>query len=128
MYQILNDLIVLDLTNVLAGPFCTYHLAMMGANVIKIERPGYGDLSRKLGSDTKLNQNLLGSSFLAQNAGKKSVILDLKNEGDLEKFYKLITKADIVVENFKPGTTKRLKIDYDILSNLNDQIIYCSIS
>ncbi|WP_291490722.1 CaiB/BaiF CoA-transferase family protein [Desulfurella sp.] len=128
MYQILNDLTVLDLTNVLAGPFCTYHLAMMGANVIKIERPKDGDLARKLGASKKLNKKLLGSSFLAQNAGKKSVILDLKNKNDLEKFYKLAKKADIVVENFKPGTIKKLKIDYDILSNLNTQIIYCSIS
>jgi len=128
MYKILDDLTILDLTNVLAGPFCTYQLAMMGANVIKIERPIYGDLSRQLGADHDLNKKLLGTSFLAQNAGKKSVVLNLKEKTDLKKFYRMAKTADIIVENFKPGTAEKLKIDYKTISNFNDKIIYCSIS
>ena len=69
---------VLDLTNVLAGPFCAYQLALLGAEVIKLEMPGTGDLARQLGADTELNAQLMGASFLAQNAGKKSATVDLK--------------------------------------------------
>ena len=71
---------VLDLTNVLSGPFCAYQLAQVGADVIKVELPGTGDLARQLGADEKLNAALMGASFLAQNAGKKSVTVNLKTE------------------------------------------------
>ena len=77
---------VLDLTNVLAGPFCCYQLAQLGADVIKVEVPGSGDLARQLGADAELNQKLMGASFLAQNAGKRSVILNLKNPDGKEVF------------------------------------------
>ena len=69
---------VLDLTNVLAGPFCCYQLAQLGADVIKVEVPGTGDLARQLGADAELNRKLMGASFLAQNAGKRSVTINLR--------------------------------------------------
>ena len=79
MAGLLAGLRVLDLTNVLAGPFCCYQLAQLGAEVIKIETPGTGDLARQLGADPELNRRLMGASFLAQNAGKRSITLNLKN-------------------------------------------------
>ena len=75
---LLQDVRVLDLTNVLAGPFCCYQLAQLGAEVIKIEVPGSGDLARQLGADSELNKRLMGASFLAQNAGKRSLTINLK--------------------------------------------------
>ncbi len=71
---------VLDLTNVLAGPYCCYQLALLGADVVKVEQPGGGDLARQLGASAELNRAHMGASFLAQNAGKRSVALDLKDE------------------------------------------------
>ena len=78
MAGLLADMRVLDLTNVLAGPFCRYQLALLGAEVIKVETPGTGDLARQLGADPELNRRLMGASFLAQNAGKRSITLNLK--------------------------------------------------
>ncbi len=128
MYNILNDIKVLDLTNVLAGPFCTYQLAMLGAEVIKIEKPETGDLARKLGVDEKLNELNMGTSFLAQNANKKSVVMDLKSKKDKDIFYKMSEDADVIVENFKPGVVKKLGVDYENIVKINPNIIYCSIS
>jgi CoA:oxalate CoA-transferase len=84
--QLLEGIRVLDLTNVLAGPFCCYQLAQLGADVIKVEVPGSGDLARQLGADAALNKNLMGPSFLAQNAGKRSVTINLKNSEGKEIF------------------------------------------
>ena len=106
--QIMEGIRVLDLTNVLAGPFATLHLALMGAEVIKIERPGSGDLARKLGTLTELNEQLMGTSFLAQNANKKSVTLNTKSTEGREIFKKLAKNADVLVENFRPGVMQRL--------------------
>ena len=119
---------VLDLTNVLAGPFATLHLALLGAEVIKIERPGSGDLARKLGTLTDLNEQLMGTSFLAQNANKKSVTLNTKTPEGKEIFKELVKDADILVENFRPGVMERLGLSYDILREINPQLIYCAIS
>src|SRR5688572_9370656 len=94
---------VLDLTNVLAGPYCTYHLALLGAEVIKVEQPGRGDLARQLGSDPDLNSALVGTSYLAQNAGKKSVEINLKDPAGKQTFLRMVEDADVVVENFRPG-------------------------
>ncbi len=82
----LNGIRVLDLTNVLAGPYCSYQLMLLGAEVVKVEQPGRGDLARRLGPDPELNQAGVGASFLAQNAGKKSIELDLKDAGDRAAF------------------------------------------
>lgn len=119
---------ILDLTNVLAGPFCCHQLAHLGAEVIKVERPGGGDLARQLGADADLNREHMGVSFLAQNAGKGSVTLDLKNAEDRDKFIALVKEADVLVENFRPGVMARLGLDFDSLKQVNKQLIYCAIS
>jgi len=119
---------VLDLTNVLSGPFATLHLALLGAEVIKIEPPGSGDLARKLGNVPKLNAELMGTSFLAQNANKKSLTLNLKHPKARGIFLQLARDADVVVENFRPGVMKRLGIAYEVLRDLNPRVIYCAIS
>jgi crotonobetainyl-CoA:carnitine CoA-transferase CaiB-like acyl-CoA transferase len=119
---------VLDLTNVLAGPYCSYQLALLGAEVIKIEAPGSGDLARQLGADPELNAIGLGTSFLAQNAGKKSVVVDLKSEEGKLTFAKLVEDADVLVENFRPGVLARLGFPWSRLEQLNPRLVYSAIS
>jgi crotonobetainyl-CoA:carnitine CoA-transferase CaiB-like acyl-CoA transferase len=126
--KLLEGIRVLDLTNVLSGPFATLHLALAGAEVIKIENPADGDLARKLGCVPKYNQMLMGTSFLAQNANKKSITLNLKAQKGKDIFKKLVTTADVVVENFRPDVMTRLGISYDVLNGINQRIIYCAIS
>ena len=126
--KLLSGVRVLDMTNVLAGPFATMHLALLGAEVIKIENPVGGDLARKLGNVPKLNQQLMGTSFLAQNANKKSLTLNLKGDKAKEIFRKLAGTADVLVENFRPGVMDRLGLSYDSLRTLNPRLIYCAIS
>ena len=126
--QILEGVRVLDLTNVLAGPFATLHLALLGAEVIKIERPGSGDLARKLGTLSELNEQLMGTSFLAQNSNKKSVTLNTKTPEGKEIFKKLARDADVLVENFRPGVMDRLGLSYDVLKEINPRLVYCAIS
>src|SRR5690606_20558576 len=110
--QLLSGIRVLDLTNVLAGPYCAYQLALLGADVIKVESPRGGDLARQLGASPELNKAMMGASFLAQNAGKRSVVLDLKDESDRERFLDLVASADALVENFRPGVMQRLGFGY----------------
>ena len=124
----LNGLRILDMTNVLAGPFATLHLALLGAEVIKIENPVGGDLARKLGNVPELNQKLMGTSFLAQNSNKKSFTLNLKGDSAKEIFKKLVKTSDVLVENFRPGVMERLGLSYKILSEINPRLIYCAIS
>ncbi len=126
--KLLDGVRVLDLTNVLAGPFATMHLALAGADVIKIENPEGGDLARKLGSVPRLNQELMGTSFLAQNANKQSLTLNLKLDEARQIFRALAVTADVVVENFRPGVMARLGLGYDTLRELNPRLIYCAIS
>jgi CoA:oxalate CoA-transferase len=126
--KILQGIRVLDLTNVLAGPFATVHLALLGAEVIKIENPVGGDLARKLGNVPELNKKLMGTSFLAQNANKKSFTLNLKEEKAKEIFGKLVKTADVLVENFRPGVMERLGFSYKSLSEINPRLVYCAIS
>jgi formyl-CoA transferase len=126
--KLLENVRVIDLTNVLSGPFCTLHLSLLGAEVIKIENPDGGDLARKLGNVPKLNKELMGTSFLAQNANKKSLTLNLKFDEGKEIFRKLLKSADIVVENFRPGVMKRLGFAYEDICKINPKIIYCAIS
>ena len=124
----LSGIRVLDMTNVLAGPFCCHQLAHMGAEVIKIEAVGRGDLARQLGSDKKLSAAKMGISFLAQNSGKKSLSLDLKSEDGKAIFQRLLATADVLVENFRPGVMARLGQDYERLKQSHPQLIYCAIS
>ncbi|MDA7946455.1 MAG: CoA transferase [Hyphomicrobiaceae bacterium] len=124
----LQGVTVLDLTNVLAGPFCGHQLAHLGADVIKVEMPGRGDLARQLGADTELNEKLMGVSFMAQNAGKRSITLNFKHEKGRGLFRQLVAKADVVIENFRPGVMDRLGLGFDALKQHNDKLIYCAIS
>jgi crotonobetainyl-CoA:carnitine CoA-transferase CaiB-like acyl-CoA transferase len=124
----LTGLHVLDLTSVLAGPYCTYHLALLGAEVVKVELPASGDLARHLGPDPALNEAGLGTSFLAQNAGKRSIELDLKDDVDRVSFVDLIGRSDILVENFRAGVMQRLGFGWERLHALNPRLIYCAIS
>jgi len=113
---------------VLAGPFTTLHLALLGAEVVKIENPKDGDLARKLGVVPSLNDQLMGTSFLAQNSNKKSVTLNTKTPEGKEIFKKLAKTADVLVENFRPDVMNRLGLGYEILSKINPRLIYCAIS
>ncbi len=124
----LDGVRVIDLTNVLAGPLASYQMAMLGAEVIKIEVPGVGDLARKMGGDPKLGKMGMGASYCAANAGKKSLTLNLKNKRGKEVFLRLIKNADVVLENFRPGTMKKLGFDYDSLKKINQTLIYCAVS
>lgn len=119
---------VLDLTNVLAGPFCCHQLAHLGAEVIKVEVPGTGDLARQLGADRELNEALMGVSFLAQNAGKRSITLNLKSEDGKAVFRRLVAGADVVVENFRPGVMQRLGLGFEVLKQSRSDLVYCAIS
>ena len=119
---------ILDLTNVLAGPFCTYQLVNLGAEVIKIETPLKGDLARNLGADPDLNKKGMGISFLAQNSGKQSVTLNLKTDKGKNLFKKLVKNCDAVIENFRPNVMSRLNLDYDVLKKENPDLIYCAIT
>ncbi len=119
---------ILDLTNVLAGPYCCYQLALMGAEVVKVERPGSGDLARVLGADPSRNAAKMGISFLAQNAAKKSVTLNLKSQRGQELLKDLVRGADVLVENFRPGVMERLGLNFQALKLVNPNLIYCAIS
>jgi crotonobetainyl-CoA:carnitine CoA-transferase CaiB-like acyl-CoA transferase len=101
---------------------------MLGAEVIKIEVPGIGDLSRKFGADPELGKKQMGASFFASNAGKKSFTLNLKDEQGREVFLKLVKTADVVIENFRPGTMKKLGLDYESLKQQHPSLIYCAVS
>ncbi|MEX0715195.1 MAG: CoA transferase [Planctomycetaceae bacterium] len=114
---------VLDLTRVLAGPYCTMMLADLGAEVVKIERPDVGDDARHFGPFLPSGES---AYFASVNRGKKSVALDLKTAGDRETFLRLIDRADVLVENFRPGTMDRLDLSSETLRRRNPRLIYAS--
>ncbi|MEO1688825.1 MAG: CoA transferase [Pseudomonadota bacterium] len=124
----LTGIRVLDLTNVLAGPFCCHQLAHLGAEVVKVEAPGRGDLARTLGAHEGLNAAGMGASFLAQNAGKKSVTVNFKHPDGRDLMRKLARGADVLVENFRPGVMARLGLGAEVLRAENPELIYCAIS
>lgn len=128
MTAALSGVRVLDLTNVLAGPFCAYQLGLLGADVVKVEVPESGDLARQLGADAELNKKKMGASFLAQNGGKKSLTLNLKSDAGKEVLLRLVRTADVLVENFRPGVMDRLGLGYEILKKANPKLVYCAIS
>ncbi|RYH01664.1 CoA transferase [Salipiger sp. IMCC34102] len=119
---------VLDLTNVLAGPFACHQLAHLGAEVIKVEAPGRGDLARNLGADPELSAQGMGISFLAQNAGKQSITLNLKDPRGKAALKRLVSTADVLVENFRPGVMARLDLGPEVLRAENPRLVYCAIS
>lgn len=120
----LEGLRVLDLTQVMAGPKCTMIMGDLGAEIIKIESPD-GDYSRKMPPHFHHNDS---AYYLALNRNKKSIVIDLKQKMGLNIFYDLVTRADIVVDNFRPGVTEKLKINYEVLKSYNKKIISCSIT
>ena len=123
----LSGLKVLDLTHVLAGPYCTYQLGMLGAEVIKVESPR-GDMTRPWGGEADQVAMGLGTGFVAQNAGKRSVVIDITTERGALLVSELAKEADIFVENYRPGTMQDHGLDYDSLAAENAELIYLSIS
>src|SRR4029453_9147598 len=113
--KLLEGVRVLDLTNVLAGPFCCYQLAQLGADGIKVDAPRSGDLPPQFGGDPELNKRLMGASFLAQNAGKRSVTINLKSPAGKEVFYRLVATADVGGENFLPGALNQPGLRDEVL-------------
>ncbi len=118
---------VIDLTHVLAGPYCTYQLGLLGADVIKVESPA-GDMTRVWGGTSTQIAARLGTGFGPQNAGKRSVVIDIKNSEGAALVSHLAASADIFVENYRPGTMARHGLDYPALCSVNPELIYLSIS
>lgn len=127
MTQPLTGIRVADLSHVLAGPYATGQLALMGADVIRVEHPDGRDFVRGGGS-AAMREHGLGPAFLSQNAGKRSIALDLKTDAGRDRFLDLAATADIVVENFRPGVVDRLGVGYDAVRARRADIIYASLS
>ncbi|MBW8268202.1 CaiB/BaiF CoA transferase family protein [Caldovatus aquaticus] len=119
---------IVDATHVLAGPFAAYQLALLGAEVVKVEHPEEPDQSRDSGGDLALNRRAMGTYFLTQGANKRSLTLDLKTEGGRAVMRRLLARADVLVENYRPGAFAALGLGYEEVSRLNPRLIYCSIS
>ncbi len=118
---------VLDLTHVLAGPYCTYQLGMLGADVIKVESPK-GDMVRIWGGTDEQIKKKLGTGFVPQNAGKKSLSVDLNKPEAQDIVQQLASEADILVENYQPGTMEKFGLDYASVKERNPGVVYCSIT
>ena len=128
MFQPLKGVRVVDLTQVLAGPFATYQLALMGAEVLKIEKPGAGEWTRTAAVGTELSARKMGLAYLTQNSNKSSVTIDIKTSEGMDALRRLIKTADVFVENFKPGVAERLGLGFDDVKQLRPDIVYCSVS
>lgn len=126
MSRPLEGIRVADFSHVMAGPYATHLLSLLGAEVIKVEAPGRGDALRYYGSDRRYDG--MAPAFIGVNAGKKSITLDLKHAPALEAARRLIQSCDVVVENFRPGVMQRLGLDYESARALQPRIVYCSIS
>ena len=125
----LSDIVMLDLTHMLSGPFAAMLLADLGARTIKVEPPGTGEMTRGLlGDDPRYSYKGMGPYFLTLNRNKKSVCIDLKQPEGRTLFHELAAKADIVVNNFRPGVTERLGIDHATLNAINPRIVTCSVT
>ncbi len=119
---------VLDLTHVLAGPFSTFQLACLGADVIKIESPHTPDMTRIEGVDAEQNAKQYGSYFYSQNAGKRGITLDLKTDTGRDVLWRLIQDADVLVQNYAGNSLDKLGFSYEAVAKANPDIIYCKIS
>ena len=122
----LEGIRIADFTHIMAGPYATHLLRLLGAEVIKIEAPGRGDAMRYYGNDR--SRDGMAPAFVAVNAGKKSIVLDLKDPDSLAVAKRLIERSDVVVENFRPGVMARLGLDYPVVRALKPGIVYCSVS
>ena len=121
----LSGMVVLDLTQIMAGPFCTMVLADMGANVIKVEKPNGGDDNRRMGPPFIKDWS---AGFLALNRNKRSLAVDLRSEMGKDTFRRFVQDADAVVENFRPGVMERLGLGYESLISIKPSLVYCSVS
>ena len=121
----LSGMVVIDLTQILAGPTCTMLLADMGADVIKVEKPNGGDDTRRMGPPFIHGW---AAGFLAVNRNKRSLVLDLRDDRGKKVFRQLVERADVVVENFRPGVMERLGLGFEELAKLKPSLVYCTIS
>ncbi|MCZ6843645.1 MAG: CoA transferase [SAR324 cluster bacterium] len=128
MAKALEGIRVIDFSQVLAGPFATQQLLLLGADVIKVEQPGGGDQSRQLTTDDALGKLNLAPMFMSVNAGKRSITLDLKHEAAREIVGRLVAGADVFIQNFKAGVVDRLGFGYEALRAIKPDLVYCSIS
>ncbi len=128
MNELLGGIRVIDLTTVLAGPFAAYQLSLMGADVIKVEVPITGDLARDMGSDDELKAASMGSSFLAQNAGKRSITINLKSEEGRQVFERLLRTSDVLLENMRPRVLERLGFSWARIHEINPALSYCAVT
>ena len=119
---------IIDITHVLAGPFAAYQLAVLGAEVIKVEDPNDPDQTRGTGTDRELNRRRMGTGFLTQASNKRAITLNLKSEAGRGILKRLVAGADVMVENYRPGAFAALGLGYEAMSALNPRLIYCSIS
>ena len=122
--RLLEGIRILDLSRLLPGPYCTLLLADMGAEVIKVEEPGRGDYLRSLAP----YENAMSVPFELLNRGKKSIVLNLETRQGQEILHKLVARADVFLESFRPGTTKKLGCDFETIRQVNPQIVYCSLT
>ena len=128
MFAPLDGVKVVDLTHVLAGPYCTQLLALMGAEVIKIEPPGTGDLTRLGGPLPELNEEKLGLAFCTQNSDKASLTINLKEPEGIKIVHQLVASADVFIENFRPGVSERLGLGFETLKALKPGLVYVSLT
>lgn len=128
MPKAFENITVVDFSQVLAGPFATQQLAFLGANVIKVEPPGKGEGGRHIRATADMSPENMSSVFLCVNAGKRSMTLDLKHPRAAEVVRRLVSQADVVVQNFKVGVIDRLGFGYEAVRAINQSIVYCSIS
>jgi crotonobetainyl-CoA:carnitine CoA-transferase CaiB-like acyl-CoA transferase len=119
---------IIDITHVLAGPFAAYQMALLGADVIKVEHPTDYDQSRDTGGDRTLNRQQMGTGFLTQASNKRAITLNLKTEKGREILKKLVKDADVLVENWRSGAFPALGLGYDDLRPINPRLIYCSMT
>ena len=126
MTQPLAGIRVADFSHVMAGPYATHLLRLLGAEVIKIEAPGKGDAMRHYGADRRYDG--MAPAFIAVNAGKKSIDLDLKSPADLDVARQIVDRCDVLVENFRPGVMARLGLGYESVRQRNPRLVYCSVS
>lgn len=126
MPQPLEGIRVVDFSHVMAGPFATHFLRLLGAEVVKVETPGRGDIFRNYSQDPGYAG--MAPAFIAANAGKRSIALDLKHPEGLEIARKLIAESDVLLENFRPGVMAKLGLGYEAAKALNPRLIYCSVS